>query len=350
MINKEDICVIIGSYPQNHIDTTLVSLTLEGFKNQGYDICLVSHAPLSSDLQTSCNYFIYSDENPTLSFPKPSSLTAFFANGDIHYQTNWGNRMGVHSLAILNNLKNALYLLKNKKYKSFIYAECDTILNIQDHELLESKLIEMSFHDKDYFFMIENSNYMILPVTTLFGGNINYFHHMLEPIKTEEDYFNICSPTNSYTLESLFSALFCTNVSENGYLDYVKPRDIFSSKWLGISNYGEVSIPLWDKKFNVDIDIVKDKNSIERIYCILNLHPKNELIDIKFYGDNILLQDLEVTTGPLYYWMFNIDGINIWRMEVYYKNKLFKTLERPTEEVLWNKFSYFENKNWIPEV
>jgi hypothetical protein len=351
MINKEDICVIIGSYPQNHIDTTLVSLTLEGFKRRGYDTCLVSHAPLSYELQKASTYSIYSDENPTLNFPKPSSIAIFFANEHIHYQTNRGNRMGAHSLAILMNMKNALYLLKNKKYKSFVYAECDTVLNSSDHELLESKLDEIDFHNKDYWFMIENSSNLIVPVTTLFGGDIEYFHNIFNSINSEQDYLQTCHPANSYSLESLFSVLFCMNVAEKGYLDYVKPRDIFSSKWLGISNYGTISIPEWDNEFDVDLDIVKQRGGDENnIFFVLFLHDKNEPVTIKFYRDNNLIETREVITGVLHHWLYNINETKVWKAEVFHNEKLIKTVERTTEDVFWNIWSFFETKDWNIEI
>ena len=350
MLNKEEICVIISSYPQTHIDSTLLSLTHESFSRQGYDICLVSHSPINNDLQKASKYYIYSDENHPLKFPEPSSLTIFFANEDLHYQTNWGNIMGSHSLSILNNLKNALYLLKNKKYKSFIFVDSDTFLNKEDHELLESKLEEISFNNKDYWFMIENSEYLTIPVTSFFGGNIEYFHNILEQVQNEEDYFQICKKSTAYTLEGLFSILFCTNPNENGYLDPCRPRDIFSSKWLGISTFGNADIPDLENKFNVDIDIVKEKHNTNHTFYILYFHPKNELITLKFYKDDILVQEVETTTGALHYWVFDINETQNWKIEAYYKNKFLKKLEKTTEEILWNKYSFFENKHWNNQI
>jgi hypothetical protein len=351
MINKEEICVIISSYPQTHLDSTLLSLTHESFSRQGYDICLVSHSPINNDLQKSSKYFIFSDENQPLKFPEPSSITIFFANEDLYYQTNWGNQMGTHSLSILNNLKNALYLLKYKKYKSFIFIDSDTFLNKEDHKILESKLDEILFNERDYWLMIENTeNNNIVPVTSFFGGNIEYFHNILEQIKTEEDYFNICSPTNSYTLESLFAALFCISPSENGYLDYNRPRDIFSSKWLGISTVGNADIPDLEKQFDINIDIVRDKNNQDNLFFLVYFHPENHDINLKFYEDNILTRDLEIVTGALHYWVFNIGETKTWKLEVYRKGKFVKHLERSTEEILWNRFSFFENKKWNGEI
>jgi hypothetical protein len=33
-------------------------------------------------------------------------------------------------------------------------------------------------------------------------------------------------------------------------------------------------------------------------------------------------------------------------MEVYYQDKLIKKIKRTTKEILWNKWSYFEDKTW----
>ena len=350
MLNKEEICVIISSYPQTHLDSTLLSLTHESFSRQGYDICLVSHSPINSDLQKASKYFIYSDENQPLNFPEPSSVAIYFANEDLHYQTNWGNKMGSHSLSILVNLKNALYLLKHKKYKNFLFVDSDTFLNKDDHKVLESKLEEISFNEKDYWFMIEDTNNMIIPVTSFFGGNIEYFYNVLEQIKNEEDYFKFCKGANAYTLEALFSILFCLSPSENGYLDYNRPREIFSSKWLGISTFGNTDIPDLENKFNVALDIVKDKNSNDHIFCILFFNEKQEIVTLKFYRDNVFVNDIETTTGAIHYWFFNVEETQTWKIEAYHQGKLINSLERKTDEIFWNVWSFFESKHWNNQI
>lgn len=350
MLNKEEICVIISSYPQTHIDSTLLSLTHESFSRQGYDICLVSHAPINNDLQKASKYYIYSDENIPLNFPEPSSIAIFFASEELHYQTNWSNKMGSHSLSILMNLKNALYLLRNKKYKNFIFIDSDTFLNKEDHEILEAKLEEISFNEKDCWFMLENTNNMVVPVTSFFGGNIEFFNNILSYVNNEEDYFKICKPSNAYTLEALFSILFCLNPSENSYLDHNKPREMFSSKWLGISTFGTADIPDLENKFNVDIDIVKDKNSDNHLFYVLFFNMKQKLVNLKFYKDNNLINDLEVTTGALHYWVFDVEETQTWKIEAYHQGKLINSLERTTDEVFWNVWSFFESKIRKTEV
>ena len=342
MINKNNICVIIGSYPQNHQDTALLSLTIESFKRNGYDICLVSHSPLNNDLQKASKYYIYSDENYSLNFPEPSSIATFIDTGTIRFQTNNGNRMGVHSFAILMNLKNALWLLKNKKYTHFLYVECDTFLTSEDQRLLESKLEESNFINNDCWFMVESySDISLLPVTSMFGGNINFFSNTLEDINTPDDYIQTAAPKQGYSLEAFISAKF-TNPE---YYHNIKPRDIFSSKWLGISNYGAVGFPDLDNEFTVETDIVRNLNDDNSLACVVNVSNKEELIHLKIYKDNQLIESTDLTTGPLYYWGFPKENTNVWRMEVYKNDKLVSQVERTTENIFWNYWSFFEQRN-----
>ena len=105
---KDQTCVIISSYPQNHLDHSLLNLTVESWKSQGYDICLVSHSPLNPDTQKASKYYIYTDENEMLEYPEISNITWYHGSPEFLYQTNWGNTLGKHSYAILKNIQNTL--------------------------------------------------------------------------------------------------------------------------------------------------------------------------------------------------------------------------------------------------
>jgi len=349
MLNKEEICVIVGGYPQDYIDSVLTSLTIESFKRQGYDICLVTHAPVNNDIQKACKYFIYSDENHLLKFPVPSSLGVFYANTDLHYQTNWGNKLGIHAYCVLVNVQNALWLLQNKKYKKFIYVDSDTFLNQEDHDLLESKLIEADFMNKDFWFMIESAtNGIILPVTSFFAGDINHFINILNPITSPEDYLKTCSLYDQYGFEGLMGVLFVNDPNHNGHLEPTAPRYLFKSPWLGISSsVTEAIIPGFKEPFQVNFDIVKHKSKTDskEVAFVIEGHHKNELIKVNLYRDNIIVDEVELVTGAFIWWVFGCGETNVWKMEVFHNNKLFKTIERTTEEIFWNYWSYLEIKN-----
>jgi hypothetical protein len=348
MLNKDDVCVIVGSYPQDYIDSALASLTVESFKRQGYDICFVSHAPVNQDIQKVCKYFIYSDENYLLKFPEPSSVGVFYANSDIFYQTNWGNRIGAHSYCVLANIKNALWLLQNKKYKKFIYVDSDTFLNQENHQLLESKLVEADFMNKDFWFMIESdNNSLTLPVTSFFAGDIKYVSQILDQIDSPEKYLEIGSSIGGYALEAIFSRLFIQN-EHNGHLEYSRARELFNNPWLGISSsVTEAIIPGLKEPFQVNFDIVKHKSptDLKEVSFVIEGHSKNEPIKVNLYKDNIAVVETELITGAFIWWIFSCGETKVWKMEIFHNNKLFKVIERTTEEIFWNYWSYLELNN-----
>lgn len=344
MLNKNNICVIVGSYPQDYIDSALASLTIESFKRQDYDICFVSHAPVNNDIQKACKYFIYSDENEMLKFPHPSSLGTFYVNNDLIYQTNWGNKIGTHSYCVLANIKNALWLLKNKSYKKFIYVDSDTFLNQKDHDLLESKLIEADFENKDFWFMLENIN---VPVTSFFAGDINYFSNILDKINSADEYLKVGSLIGGYALETIFNWLFLQE-EHNGYLEHSQPRKLFSHEWLGISSsVTEAIIPGLKEPLVVNADIVKHENNtnIREVTFAIEGHAKNEPITINLYADNQNIISKETITGPFTWWTFLCGETKVWKLEIIHKNKVIKLVERTTEEIFWNYHSYFKLNN-----
>jgi hypothetical protein len=239
------------------------------------------------------------------------------------------------------NLKNALWLLKNKHYTHFLYVECDTFLNSEDHKILESELTKYQFDQKDYWFMIENQTPpSVVPVTSMFGGNIDFFNTSLDTITTPEEYLEVGKKVNAYALEGFVASKFLSNPSSNGITVNTRPRDLFTSEWLGISSLGNIQIPGLESKFTIEPDIVTEKNG-DKIYFVIPNSVKTEKIDIKLYTDNNLVVSNEIGAGPLYYWSFDPGNIKSWRIEIYHEKKLLTQVERTTEEILWNHWSYF---------
>jgi hypothetical protein len=263
-------------------------------------------------------------------------VTEFCDGEDIRFQTNHGNRVGQHSFAVLMNLKNGLWLLKNKKYTHFIYAENDTFLTSKDQKLLENKLEEFNFMENDYWFMLENQHTQLV-ATSMFGGKIDVFSDTLDSINTPEDYLKV----EASSLEAFMGKLF---TNKDYYYD-VKPRDLFESKWLGISSYGAINFPDIDSKLTVMVDIVRNLKDEENVFFIVNKNDNVEKMNVRLYRDNQIATTTDIKTGPLYYWGYQKQDTNIWKMEVWMEDKIISQVERTTEEIFWNRMSYFEIKN-----
>jgi len=346
MVNKEQICVIISSYPQNYLDHSLLGLTVESWKQQGYDICLVSHAPLNPDIQKASKYYIYSDENELLEFDEYSPLTWYHWTDDFHYQTNWGNTIGNHSYAILKNLQNAIQLLQTKHYTSFIYVEIDGFLTDDNHKLLNQKLEESNFTTQNYWVSVEVDKDKFLPITNFFGGNIDYFSERLKRITTPQRYMEIANKWGGYSLELFFAEMFVKNPIGRGHLEEVKSRNIepvawLDNKWFGSSKGGEISVPDLKHK-DWWLDIVKNKHNDE-LFAVVSATSHNFETKLLFYKDDNLLNEMEVKTGPFYWFKLGGNG-NKWRLEQTMNNEVIKKVEYTKEQVLNNIHSYIEFK------
>ena len=341
MMNKNNICVIISSYPQNYLDHSLLGLTIESWRQQEYDICLVSHSPLNPDIQKASKYYIYTDENEMLEFPDISNTTWYMGNGDLLYQTNWGNTMGKHSYAILKNIQNSLHFLKSKQYSHFIYLEIDSFLSEQNHQVLNQKLEEADFLNQDYWLMMEYSDRAPLPATNFFGGKIDYFHNRLSNVDTPEKYLTIAKGCGGYSLESFFGQMFINEIEGQGYIENNPPRVLFPNEWLGASMNGQVNVPNLKQK-DWWLDIVKDRYNNEKIYAILTQSAFEFKGILKIYKDDLEPTEIEITTGPFMWFLLNPLEATKWKLEHVIQGQVVKKVEYTTEEIMNNIWSFLE--------
>jgi len=338
---KEQTCVIISSYPQNHIDNSLLGLTVESWKQQGYDICLVSHSPLNPDIQKAVKYYIYTDENEMLTFPEISNTTWFHGTNELLYQTNWGNTMGKHSYAILHNIKNSLHFLKSKHYTHFVYLEVDGFLTVDNHKTFESKLEEADFLNKDFWLMMEYSDMAKLPVTNFFAGNIDYFDKRLKSVDTPQKYLDLSIVSGGYSLESFFGTLFVLNPEGDGHIEFSKPRDLFPNDWFGISMNGHVQVPGL-KYVDWWVDLVKDRHQEGIIYAIISSSNFNYESTFKIYRDGVEVVSHEFVTGPLAWFKIEVKDSTSWKLEHIVNNEVVHELEYSVEKIMNNGWSFLE--------
>lgn len=340
MMNKANICVIISSYPQNYLDSSLLGLTVESWKQQGYDICLVSHSPLNPDIQKTSKYYIYTDENEILEYPEISNITWYNGNEEFLYQTNWGNTLGNHSYAILKNMQNAFHFLRSKPYTHFIYLEVDGFLTQENHELLEQKLVETDFLNKDFWLMMEYEGMSSLCVTNFFGGRISYFSERFKVVSTPRKYMAMSIGSGGYSLESFFGEMFIKNPQGHGHIERNNPRNLFPNEWFGASVGGEVYIPNLKHK-DWWLDLVKDKTQDDVMYAVVS--STKHIFDGKLviYEDDVVVLEIKFATGPLRWFKLEGQGKK-YRLEHVINNEVVKKVEYTREQVKNNIWSFME--------
>lgn len=338
---KENICIIIGTYPTTYLDSALLGLTLESWKQQEYDICIASHYPINQDLQHASKYYIYSDENEMLEFPTISNITWYHSNEQFLYQTNWGNTLGKHSYAVLQNIKNALHFLSSKKYTHFFFIEADGFLNSEDHFRFEKELKDDDFLNKDYWFMMEYEGATNLPVTNFFGGRIDYFIDRFSIVNDSKTYMDYSINGGGYSLESLFGELFVRLQEGEGTIKRTNPRNFFTNEWFGVSSGGEVRVPGLKSK-DWWIDLVKDRD-IENVGYAIVTHTSSVFNSVlKLFKNNKEVFSSPIMTGPLMWFKIDLEQSCTWRLEHWVGNEKSKQIEHTSEQILENGWSFME--------
>jgi len=345
IMNKQRVCAIIGSYTKTHLDTALLSLTIEGIKRRGYKTCLATHAPVSHELQKSVDYFIYTDENQILN-PEFEQIAGFYYNGsNFYFRSNYSNTSGAHSFAILMNIKNSLWLMEKKGFTHFIYFESDSFLNQKDHEKLEEALSDKML-DLDYWFMNETYNLgdQIFPVTSIFSGRIEYFSKNTDQIFSPDGYLDFLSSGGNCTLESFFLKLINTYPG-NGTIEKNRPRDFFSSEWIGISSGGNIALPGYDNLILDLVDVVRDYHSNDSFFLVFPFINSGENVGVKVYLDGVLNHTREVIpNGIFHYFKFNFEKSSTIKVEFHYLGSVRYVIEKSVDSIRSNQHSYFKFK------
>lgn len=165
--------VIIDTFPNNHESTATLNRCIDSFNEMGYDIMVVSHIPLTTNIAKKCKYVIYDYDNTFLSRKYCPTFYNFHRNTCVD-MPNSG-----HVLPICRNLKTSTTLAKALGYKYFIFTECDVILHHLDKTLFDTYTSKMIYEEKKMLFFKpkEFLSRKGTPVyeSLLFGGEIDYF-------------------------------------------------------------------------------------------------------------------------------------------------------------------------------
>jgi len=344
-MNKEKTCVIISSYLPTYKEIALTSLTIEGYKTLGFDVCLTSHTPIPSELQKACNYSIYTDENPLMKWRRPVTFYKYHQYPGFTYYT--GDSGGTYSFAILLNLWDAMNILKDKGYTHFLLADNDSLFDTEDGKLLLSHMEESNFYDLDIFGYKENDNFI---VSSFFGGKISTWLNIMNKISTPEKYLDFIDKNSNFdvnfgqhgykyqpTLEC-----FIHDLITNGFLPkhkiYAHPlRYYFRNKWQGKQGQGKVFFPLFETSF-ICPSITKE-HLTDTFYLIIDVMSSRGLShQIQLYRDGELIKDFT----------FQEKGVNIhwWRLGnegEKFNIKVFDEKQKLTQDLSYTKEQVLNN-------
>lgn len=165
---------------------------IESVKAFEWDVILVSHKPLPSDIISQVDYYIYDKKN----ILEPHHLTPvyWYSSNTFHLSINGRG----HIIPVSRNIVNGIGLASVLGYQQFVYMESDNILSKIDIDIMKAHLLTMSYDDKDMIlFDLNDKRYESL----VFAGNTSFFmRHQNLPLETEQMFEKSCR----LTLEEIF--------------------------------------------------------------------------------------------------------------------------------------------------
>jgi hypothetical protein len=180
-------CIIIGTYPNLDSRVKLTKDTINSMKPLGRKIMLISHYPVSDEIQRMVDYYIYDAYNP---LTHHSYYTRFYnKTGDYDVEINInGLKDSNQSLTVLTNMFNGFKAAKTLGFKRAFYNTYDVIINEKDLGVINDAFGT----DKKLY---------VATLPTPFGKGIqtngmmfdvDFFLNEFDDVRTAEEYNTVC--------------------------------------------------------------------------------------------------------------------------------------------------------------
>ena len=297
---------IIDGYPKTERQKKMLDECIESIKSIGWDILLVSHYPVPSEIQEKVEYCIYDKNN--LFVPPNISPHVFFGNDLFDYKFY----LESHALAITISIFNGFKFAQDHGYDFCYFMECDSIIAPDDLKKMESLVYQMEDESKSMIifnpesFIVRDCYYKeegnFFYETLLFGARIDQFLERFKPPRNLEEWMgnDMC-----YNLEACL---------------YHKYKDI-KDECLIIPTF--VREYLTESKINSHrsglfvCGVVYNETDPEiPILLVDNLYENTASKEIKIYLNDIPFNNFVSYPGAWYYTPLTINGDRL-KIEVF---------------------------------
>lgn len=305
--------IILHSYPNTPRRLKVLSECIDIFKKTDYDVFLVSHYPVPSEVYKKAHYYLFDEDNSML--PGGEFLTQHYM-----YNSNYKAILASkgHALAISRSIKKSVSFVKNLDYDFFWFCEADCLMSDEDLIKFDSLRESMFSNNKHMVYFKPNSfrdqkHGSLVYETVMFGGKPNYMLNKFSPPTSLEEWKNLkLDPMLEYVFYEKFRD------TENEYIII----DDHSSNYF---NTSKINV-FYYREFVCDILKTESENSVV-------LFTNNSNISSSIYTVVIKLNGVEVNKdvfcrGCWQYKFYDLDGssleLDIYEDDVYAFTKEYK--------------------------
>lgn len=344
---NEDELIIISTYPDTTARVQLTKDCIESFRKTNRKILLVSHYPVSDEIQRMVDYYVYDKNNIMISNSYYTHFYNYKHNYDVNININ-GLEKRNQSLAAMNNFHNGVKFAKELGVSKVMIVTYDVILQDSDLPLIEN-----------YFNKLDEWKCCIALMDTDLGKGVEttsmvfrteYFLKIFPDIRDEDVFNEVCRAIGSQNF--LEDYMYKIIKDEVGLWVVINQRTILPDSGVGVSSNSEYMsiIPIDGEPnklmyyfftYNIDDKIVQvtiweDGNEI---YKLTNKISENREIqkEIEFNGKPIKVRVERIDDGSIY--STNDYEINSNNFESYKSNGYFKY-----KNIVKNKVDKFKVK------
>ena len=287
--------IIISSYPSGQREIDILNRCIDGYKQMGWDIMVVSHLPIDRDTSSKVQYTIYDDNNTFL----PADYTPFWWFDGKSFNIEIYN--AGHSLPICRNMRAGIGLAKAMGYEEFIFTECDIILSKDDSIKLTALMDDMHDNNRKMLFFrpeeYRDCGGSYVYETLMFGGNTTFFLDVFHPPLDVNEWLAI---PMGYTLELSFYERFSKHEDEF-WLIHDHSSNILTTSEVNVMRYG---------LFNCEM-VYNDVHSDEPLLFIMNTLIIEQNKYIKIYKDDVLISERILGKGQFWFDSYTFDNSEI---------------------------------------
>lgn len=316
----DDEMIVVTTYPNTNKRKTLTKECVQSLKKLNRKIILVSHYPVSSELQKMVDYYIYDKNNVMIHhsyynrFYRSTEEFVLQININNHSQSN-------QSLAALINLFNGIKLAKSLGCTKVMTLVYDVILDEKDVPLIN-----------DYFHKLDSGWHACLSYldtalgkgveTTSMLFQIDYFLNLFADIRDGKEFTNLCETLGCHNfLEHYFMKILQDKVG----LWIVNNEDntILPNSGLGTSSNSEY--------FSL---ISVNNSTAEWVFYFYTYNQDDRTLQIAIKEEGVTMtKDVSISNDREYYTYINYkgnpieinvkfyDGDNLYKEENYLLNE-----------------------------
>lgn len=300
---NEQEAIIIGTYPNTSKRTQLTIDCIRSLKPLNRKIILVSHYPVSEEIQKMVDYYLFDKDNP---LTHHSYYIRFYnITNQYHAEININGLKDTNqSFTVYTNLVNAMYFAKQLGFKSAFYITYDVVVHKNDlPEIVNSFRTIIS--GKGAYLATLNTPFGKGIQTTAMTFDTEFFCFEFPRLKEASVYNEICKRIGAENFLEDFLMKTVSNWNAESYTLITNDKETFlTNSGLGVSSNSEYysilpikgeenKFMLYFYTYNIDNRVVgiTVKNKEEITFNLIRIaEQKVYKQEIKYDGEEIIVE------------------------------------------------------------